>query len=93
MIDFDPTTIPLGHTYGANGNVLTYRDSDGYWYKYTRDAAGRVLTCRDSYGYWYRCTRDAAGRVLMYRDNYTYDAAGRCAVTKLFSHEAHNDCY
>ena len=96
MIDIDPTTIPLGYTYDDAGNVLTYRHSDGSWYKYTRDVAGNIMTFRHRYGYWYKYTRDAAGRRLTCKNvnglySYTYDAAGGCTVTKSHNHEAHHD--
>ena len=66
--------IPLGYTYDANGRVLTYKDSYGYWREYTYDARGRVLTLKDSDGRW--------RRVLTFRDGegdwyeHTYDAHG-----------------
>jgi YD repeat-containing protein len=53
MTEFDPTTIPLGYTYDENGNQLTYRDSEGFWWEYTYDADGNVLTFRNSEGYWW----------------------------------------
>ena len=45
-------TLPLGYTRDAHGNVLTYKNSDGYWSKYTRDAQGNVLTYKNSDGDW-----------------------------------------
>jgi hypothetical protein len=44
--------IPLGYTYDANGNVLTCKDSAGYWYEYTRDAMGNELTYTNETGKW-----------------------------------------
>ena len=98
MIDsnFDPSTIPLGYTYDHNGRVLRYCDETGFWYAYTYDDAGRVVTCinSDEFGFWYSYTRDDAGRVLTwrtssgYREHYTYDAAGKCTITRTRTQEA-----
>ena len=43
-------TLPLGYTYDAHGQVLTYKDSNGDWNVYTRDAHGQVLTYKTSNG-------------------------------------------
>ena len=45
-------TLPLDYTYDAQGQVLTFKDSNGNWGEYTYDAQGNELTYRDSYGYW-----------------------------------------
>ena len=45
-------TLPLGSTRDANGKVLTYKDSNGYWSEYTRDAQSNELTYKNSSGYW-----------------------------------------
>ena len=65
-------TLPLGSTYDANGEVLTYKNSDGYWSESTRDANGNELTYKDSDGYWSEFTYDAQGRVLSYKDSDGY---------------------
>ena len=44
----DRTDIPLGYTRDAQGNILTYRNSDGYWCECTCDGQGRELTYRNS---------------------------------------------
>ena len=75
--------IPLGTTRDAEGRVLTYKDSKGYWREYTYDSKGRELTYKNSYGYWYEYTYDSEGRVLTHKDSTgywrerTYDARGR----------------
>ena len=68
MIDpnFDPTTIPLGHTRDDDGRLLSYRDESGFWCVYVRDVNGRVLTYRLSSGF----ARD-----------YTYDDDGKRTTT------------
>ena len=45
-------TLPLGYTRDAQGQVLTYKDSDGTWREYTRDAQGDTLTYKNSDGCW-----------------------------------------
>ena len=62
-------TLPLGCTYDAHGQVLTYKNSNGGWSEYTRDAQGRVLTYKDSNGDWSEYTRDAHGNVLTLKDS------------------------
>ncbi len=71
--------IPLGYTYDAQGNVLTHKNSNGYWYENTRDARGRVLTFKNSDGYWSECTYDAQGRELTYKDGI---GKARAAIAK-----------
>jgi YD repeat-containing protein len=70
MSEFDPTTIPLGYTYDENGNLLTFRNSTGYWWERTYDAAGRVLTYRDSTGDWSEYTYDENGWIISYRKEH-----------------------
>ena len=61
-------TLPLGSTYDAQGRVLTYKDSNGYWRERTYDAKGYVLTHKSSNGYWREYTRDEQGNELTYKD-------------------------
>jgi YD repeat-containing protein len=69
-------------TYDTHDNVLTYRNSGGYSYEYTRDADGNVLTYRASDGFSSEYTRDASGNELTYSssngfsDQHTRDADG-----------------
>jgi YD repeat-containing protein len=67
--------IPLGLTYDDNGHVLTYKDSIGYSYEFTRDTRGHVLTYKDSDGLSYEYTRDTRGHVLTFKDSddYSYE--------------------
>jgi YD repeat-containing protein len=43
--------FPLGFTYDAVGNELTYKNNDGYSSEYTYDANGNQLTFENSNGY------------------------------------------
>ena len=60
--------IPMGYTYDSNGKVLTFKDSNGYWYEYTYYSNGKVLTYKDSDGHWYEYTYDSNGNVLTCKD-------------------------
>jgi YD repeat-containing protein len=74
--------IPMGYTWDAKGNILTYKDSHGVWRECTRDAMGNELTFKNSHGVWREYTRDAMGNILTYKDSYgvcreyTWDAMG-----------------
>lgn len=65
--------IPLGYTCDEYDNVLTYKNSEGYWFKCTRDAHGNVLTFKSSDGYWFKYTRDKQGRVLTIKKGNSND--------------------
>lgn len=65
----DRPDIPLGYTRDAQGRVLTFRDSAGYWREHTYDGQGNELTFRDSDGFWYEHTRDGQGRELTFRNS------------------------
>ena len=58
--------IPLGFTYDARGNLLTYKDSEGYWvlYTYGDKSYCYLLTYEDSDGYWFKYTRDRIGKIV-----------------------------
>jgi YD repeat-containing protein len=55
-------------TYDKFRNVLTYKNSKGYSYRYTRDEFGNVLTHEDSEGFSYKYTRDKLGYALTYKN-------------------------
>ena len=80
--------IPLGSTYDANGNELTFKNSNGYWEERTYDANGNELTFKDSSGYCYERTYDANGNELTYKTSNgywyerTYDAKGNELTSK-----------
>ena len=59
-------------TYDKHGNELTFKDSTGFSYKYTRDEFGNVLTHEDSEGFSYKYTRDKLGNVLTFQDSDDY---------------------
>jgi len=39
-------------TFDKNGNILTYKNSNGYSEKYIRDESGTVIVYKNSYGYY-----------------------------------------
>jgi YD repeat-containing protein len=51
------------YTYDSNGNILTYRSSDGYSAKYTYNSMGNELTREDSDGNWNKLTYDSEGNL------------------------------
>ena len=61
--------IPLGYTRDTHGNVLTFKNSYGYWWEYTYDTHGNELTYKSSGGYWWECTCDKQGRELTYKNS------------------------
>jgi YD repeat-containing protein len=65
--------IPLGTTYNDQGQMLTYKDSDGYWYEYTYNDQGQMLTCKKSDGYWREYTRNDRGQMLTFKEGETND--------------------
>jgi hypothetical protein len=60
--------IPMGATYDAMGNVLTFKGSNGYWQEHIQDAQGNILSFNDLYGHWYEVTRDDQGNELTFKD-------------------------
>jgi YD repeat-containing protein len=61
-------------TYDTHGNKLTYSNSSGYSYEYTRDASGNALTYSNSRGFSCVFTRDASGNELTYSDSDGFNA-------------------
>lgn len=57
------------YIYDENGNVLTYKDSNGYSYEYAYDKNGKALTYKNSNGYSEEYTYDENGKVLTYKDS------------------------
>jgi hypothetical protein len=44
------TWLTYENTYDNNSNILTYKNSEGYWFEFTRDSEGKELTFEDSLG-------------------------------------------
>jgi hypothetical protein len=82
MISKEIRAIPLGTTRDSFGYPLTFKDSKGYWEKYTRDSFGNTLTYKNSNGYWYKYTLDSFGKPLTFENSrgywskYTWDSFG-----------------
>ena len=64
--------IPFGYTYDSNNNLLTYKDSYGYWSEYTYNINNNVLTYKNSTGNWCEYTYNINNNVLTYKDSYGY---------------------
>jgi hypothetical protein len=75
--------IPLGSTYDANGNELTYKNLGGYWTVRTYDENGNELTFKNSESVWCERTYDENGNMLTFKDSggywseNTYDSNGK----------------
>jgi YD repeat-containing protein len=69
-------------TFNNKGNLLTYKDSDGFWGELTYDKNGNQLTYKNSSGFWSEYTYDNNGKELTHKDSqgfwyeYTYDENG-----------------
>jgi YD repeat-containing protein len=72
---YTPPVRPTGYTYGRQGNVLSWRWTDGTGYDYTYDAQGRKLGYRETDGTGYDSTYDEQGREMSFRttDGTGYD--------------------
>jgi YD repeat-containing protein len=72
------------YEYDTNGNMIHYKNSNGYEVWYERDTNGNPIHYRDSNGVegWYE--RDTNGNPIHYRDSngvegwYEYDTNGKC---------------
>ena len=53
----------------ANGNVIYYENSNGFWYKSEYDADSRETYSRNSNGYWFRAEYDANGNRIYLEDS------------------------
>jgi hypothetical protein len=52
---------PVGRTFDANGNALTFRRPDGYWRRWPRNAAGHPISYQSRAETWIEWTRDEQG--------------------------------
>ena len=64
--------FPLGYTYDSNGNILTFKNSNGFWSEWTYDSRGNELTYKDSNGYWEEWTYDSNGNKLTHKNSEGY---------------------
>lgn len=79
--------------FDKNGMVLSFKDSNDYWYKYTYNDAGRVLTHCDSSGWHYQYTYYNTGGIASYKDPNRfneYDISGK--LTKQVYLDARTKC-
>jgi hypothetical protein len=54
-----------------NGDVLTYKTSNGYWEEATYDNEGKQLTFSNHSEYWGQAIYDKSGNILTYNDGNT----------------------
>ena len=58
--------------YDANGNVIYFENSDGYWVKYERNANGNVIYYEDSNGDWEKHQLDTNGNEIYFENSNGY---------------------
>jgi hypothetical protein len=64
--------IPMGNTYDADGNILTYKSLTGNWEAHTYDCKGRVLSYKNSNGYYSKTCRDVRGNIVLFTTSSGY---------------------
>ena len=83
--------IPLGYIYDSNNyNLLTFKDSCGYWTEYTYDTNNNILTSKNLNGYWPEPTynNNPNNKQLTYKNSkrywreYTYDTTNNLLTYK-----------
>jgi hypothetical protein len=60
-------------TFDKQGNQLTHKDSNGYWWKVTYDSNDRQLAYKDSNDYWWKATYDSNGNKLTHKNSKNKD--------------------
>ena len=53
----------------ADGNLIYYENSDGYWVKREYNAQGNQIYYENSNGYWSKSEYDANGNVMYYENS------------------------
>jgi hypothetical protein len=53
----------------SEGNLIYYKDSDGYWAKRKWDSKGNLIYCEDSNGYWSKSEWDSKGVRIYFEDS------------------------
>ena len=56
----------------ANGNLVYFETSDGYWVKREYNANGNGVYWENSDGYWHKSEWDANGNKVYYEHSYGY---------------------
>ena len=56
----------------AQGNLLYYENSSGYWEKRSFDLQGNRIYYEDSDGYWEKCKYDSLGNLIYSGDSNGY---------------------
>jgi len=80
--------IPWGYTFDDKGNILTYKDPNGFWVEYTSyDALGNVLSRHDSDGIKCVYTYDAMGILLTSKHMFDVDGSDSYCVERTFDNK------
>ena len=75
-------------TFNEKGQLLTCKNSDGFWSEQTYNEFGKELTYKNSDGYYAESTYNENGQSLTYKDSYgllresTYDENGNLLMYK-----------
>lgn len=78
-------SIPLGYIYNSRGQILSRRDTDGFWYEWTRDKYGNMLTYKDSIGCWSEYTYDTYSNEITYENSdFDYRLYGEAVTEEEF---------
>lgn len=56
--------------YDANGKIIYFEKSDGYWEKHEYDSNGKLIYFEHSNGYWGKFQRDSNGNVIYFENSY-----------------------
>lgn len=73
---------PLGRTYNARGELVSYKDVNGYWLVNTWHPEFGIVRAEHSDGTWFEYERDTSGTLVRYSNHHTtFDiASGACTA-------------
>ena len=69
----------------ANGKVIYFEHSTGYWIKYEYDTNGKEIYYEDSKGYWYKREYNANGKQVYFEHSDGIIRDNRPKLVKEFS--------
>lgn len=56
----------------ANGNLIYWEDSDGFWKKREYDSKGKLIYWENSRGYWEKREHDSKGNRIYYENSHRH---------------------